>query len=108
MPAQKVRVVFLADADSEATQIELLEPTDASSPIAAFLEKRGPGQHHVAFLAEDIRAEMKRLAGQGKPAMADAPRPGARGHEVCFIHPKHAGGVLVELVAHGDKHGTAR
>jgi methylmalonyl-CoA epimerase len=90
--SQHVRVVFLDGS------IELLEPTSEQGAIAKFLKTRGPGLHHVAFHADDIAGAMKDLAAKGAPALDAAPRPGSRGHKVCFLHPKHAHGVLVELV----------
>ncbi len=79
------------------TKIELLEATRPDSPIARFLEKRGPGIHHVAFEVRDIRAEMERLRAEGFQLLNDEPRRGADNKLVCFVHPKSAGGVLVEL-----------
>lgn len=91
VPSQNVRVAFLSN------NVELLEPT-GDGAIAKFLKTRGPGLHHVAFRAEDISGEMARLAAAGLPPLDKAPRDGSRGHKVCFLHPKHAHGVLVELV----------
>lgn len=96
--AQKVRVAFLQAGE---TSIELLEPTGTEGAIAKFLETKGPGLHHVAFSVAKIDAEMERLRGAGLPPLEAAARPGARGHKVCFLHPKHAHGVLYELVSHG-------
>ncbi len=79
------------------TKIELLEATRPDSPIARFLEKRGPGIHHVAFEVRDIRAEMDRLRQAGFQLLNDEPKRGADNKLVCFVHPKSAGGVLVEL-----------
>ncbi len=100
VPSQKVRVAFL---QAGQTALELLEPTGEEGAIAEFLKTRGPGLHHVAFSVHAIGEHMKRLAQVGLPPLDAAPRPGARGHRVCFLHPKHADGVLVELVegAHG-------
>lgn len=98
VPGQKVRVAFLQAGE---TALELLEPMGQEGAVAKFLKTRGPGLHHVAFAVKDIQGHMSRLAGEGMPALEAAPRPGARGHKVCFLHPKHAHGVLVELVQHG-------
>lgn len=100
VPSQKVRVAFLQAGESS---IELLEPTGDEGAIAKFLKTRGPGLHHVAFEVSGIGGHMERLKADGTPALDAAPRPGARGHQVCFLHPKHAHGVLVELVepSHG-------
>lgn len=78
-------------------KIELLEATDPSSAIARFLEKNRPGIHHIAFAVEDIYKEMQRLEALGFRLLNDTPKKGADNKLVCFIHPKSAGGVLVEL-----------
>ncbi len=95
VPSQGVRTAFLGREDA---LIELLEPISEGGPVAEFLRKRGPGLHHVAFSVPDIAAASSRLARAGKPTIDEKPRPGARGLQVCFIHPKNCGGVLVELV----------
>ncbi|MBI3551635.1 MAG: methylmalonyl-CoA epimerase [Elusimicrobia bacterium] len=92
---QKVKVAFLQAGPSF---IELLEPTGPEGPVADFLKKRGPGIHHVAFSVKDLTGHIMRLTQEGLPPLDDKPRPGARGHHVCFLHPKFAQGVLVELV----------
>ena len=79
------------------TKIELLEATRPDSPIAKFIEKRGEGIHHIAYAVDDIRAEMERLRQEGFRLLNDTPKPGADNKWVCFLHPKDAGGVLVEL-----------
>jgi methylmalonyl-CoA/ethylmalonyl-CoA epimerase len=78
-------------------KVELLEATGADSPLSSFLEKRGPGLHHIAFLVGDIEAEMARLKQAGFELLSDRPRKGADDKLVCFVHPKSAGGVLVEI-----------
>ncbi|MDQ3050842.1 MAG: methylmalonyl-CoA epimerase [Bacteroidota bacterium] len=78
-------------------KIELLEATDANSPIARFIEKRGEGIHHIAFDVEDIVAEMKRLESEGFVLLNKEPKPGADNKLVCFLHPKNTNGVLIEL-----------
>ncbi len=78
-------------------KIELLEATREDSPIAKFIEKRGEGIHHIAFAVDDIRAEMKRLEAEGFRLLNKEPKRGADNKLVCFIHPKSANGVLVEL-----------
>ena len=92
---QKVVASFLQLGN---TKVELIEPTTADSPIAKFLDKKGEGTHHVAFEVEDIKAEMKRLKKEGFKLLSEEPRIGAGGKLICFIHPKTANGVLVELV----------
>lgn len=79
------------------TKIELLEATADHSAIAKFIERKGEGIHHIAFEVEDIHAEMERLRGEGFQLLNDAPKRGADNKLVCFIHPKSANGVLVEL-----------
>lgn len=78
-------------------KIELLESTRPDGPIAKAIEKRGEGIHHIAFEVADIKAEMARLKAEGFTLLNDEPKPGADNKLVCFIHPKSAGGVLVEL-----------
>ncbi len=78
-------------------KIELLESTRPDGPIAKAIEKRGEGIHHIAFEVADIRAEMARLKEEGFTLLNEEPKPGADNKLVCFVHPKSAGGVLVEL-----------
>jgi methylmalonyl-CoA/ethylmalonyl-CoA epimerase len=94
VPSEKVRVAFLPVGD---TRVELLEPTTPDSPVARFLEKRGEGLHHICFVVEDIRGAMKALAALGFELLSEEPRAGAHGSLVCFLHPRSAGGVLIEL-----------
>jgi len=79
------------------SKIELLEGTSPESPISKFIEKKGEGMHHIAFDVEDIEAEMKRLKELGFTLLSDKPKRGADNKLVCFIHPKSANGVLIEL-----------
>ncbi|MGD1148566.1 MAG: methylmalonyl-CoA epimerase [Thermoanaerobaculaceae bacterium] len=92
--SEKVRVVFLPVS---GTRIELLEPTGPDSPIASFIAKRGEGIHHICLRVDDIRATMADLKARGIEILSDEPRAGAHGSRVCFIHPRSAGGVLIEL-----------
>ncbi len=78
-------------------KIELLEASNPDSAIAKFIEKRGEGIHHIAFDVEDIEAEMERLKEQGFRLLNEKPKRGADNKLVCFVHPKSANGVLVEL-----------
>jgi len=78
-------------------KIELLEATDPKSPIAQFIEKRGEGIHHIAFDVDDILSEMERLRTAGFTLLNAEPKKGADNKLVCFVHPKTANGVLVEL-----------
>ncbi|MCX7783207.1 MAG: methylmalonyl-CoA epimerase [Meiothermus sp.] len=93
--SQGVEVWMLKSGPS---RLELLKATRPDSAIARFIEKRGPGMHHIALATPNISAELQRLAAQGTPLIDAAPRPGFGGHLVAFIHPKWSGGVLVELV----------
>jgi len=92
--AEKVRVAMLPAGDS---RIELLEPTAADSPVGKFLEKRGPGLHHVALRVPDLAAAVERLRSAGA-RLLNEPRRGAGGHLYVFVHPASAGGVLLELI----------
>lgn len=94
---QGVRVAMLPVGEP---RIELLEPTSESSPVARFLEKRGPGIHHIAVRVDDIRATLLRLKEGGARLIDESPRVGAGGCLVAFVHPTTAGGVLLELVEH--------
>ncbi len=80
-----------------STKIELLEATTEESAIAKFIAKRGEGIHHIAFEVEDIESEMERLRNEGFRLLNTAPKKGADNKLVCFVHPKDANGVLVEL-----------
>ena len=93
IPSQGVRVAFIG-------KVELLEPLGPESGVGRFLEKRGPGLHHIAFQVPDIKAALEELAQEGFRLIDEAPRPGAGGHQVAFIHPASVGGVLWELVQH--------
>jgi methylmalonyl-CoA/ethylmalonyl-CoA epimerase len=95
--SEKVRVAFF---ELGASRLELLESTDPDGPIARFLDKRGPGLHHVCIKVADIEAEIARYKKEGLVFVGDAPRIGAGGHKVAFIHPKSSGGVLIELAEH--------
>jgi methylmalonyl-CoA/ethylmalonyl-CoA epimerase len=79
------------------SKVELLEGTSADSPITKFIEKKGEGIHHIAFEVDDIEAEMKRLKDLGFTLLSDKPKHGADNKLVCFVHPKSAHGVLIEL-----------
>jgi methylmalonyl-CoA/ethylmalonyl-CoA epimerase len=92
--AQKVEVAFMGDGP----WIELVFGTAPDSPVAKFVEKRGPGQHHLAFSVPSIADELKRQSAAGATLIDAAARPGAWGHQVAFLHPKDQGGVLIELV----------
>jgi methylmalonyl-CoA/ethylmalonyl-CoA epimerase len=82
------------------TQIELIHPTTDDSALAKSIAKRGPGIHHICFRTDDIESDMARLKAKGYRFTSEAPRPGAHGTRQVFIHPKSAGGVLIELAEH--------
>ena len=95
-----VLALFLAPEGEPAPAgglLELLEPTDSDGPVARYLKRRGPGLHHVCFEVEDIHATLRALEERGVRLVDRAPRRGAGGHLVAFIHPASAGGVLLEL-----------
>lgn len=94
---QGVRVKMLPIGES---RIELLEPLSSDSAIAKFLEKRGPGIHHIAVRVDDIEAALLRFKSQGARLIDETPRVGAGGCLVAFVHPSSANGVLLELVQH--------
>src|SRR5258705_8396073 len=94
VPSQRVRAHFLPVGESK---LELLEPTGAESPIAKYLEKRGPGLHHITLRVEDIHSALRQLNDRGVKLIDAEPRAGAEGAMVAFIHPSSAHGVLVEL-----------
>jgi methylmalonyl-CoA/ethylmalonyl-CoA epimerase len=91
LPSQGVRVAFVG-------ALELLEPLGPETPVGRFLASRGPGLHHVAYRTPDLVAELARLVEAGVELIDHAPRPGARGHRVAFLHPGSTGRVLIELV----------
>lgn len=89
-----VKTAFFRQGDNK---IELLESTSPDGVIARFIESRGEGIHHIAFAVNDIYAEMERLKKEGYRLLSDSPRAGADNKLICFIHPKDAGSVLIEL-----------
>jgi methylmalonyl-CoA/ethylmalonyl-CoA epimerase len=97
VPTEKVKV---AAYDAGGVRIELLETTDPAGPIGRHLATRGPGLHHVCYRVDDIRKTLADLAAAEVRLVDKAPRPGAGGCQVAFVHPKGAGGVLVELSQH--------
>jgi methylmalonyl-CoA/ethylmalonyl-CoA epimerase len=97
--SQQVKVRAIQTGES---LLELLEPTSADSPIAVFLQKRGPGLHHVAFRVVNLESEIARLKQEGAVFISDVPRAGRAGTKVVFLHPKWAKGVLIELVEHDE------
>ena len=92
--SQKVRTVFFTVGD---IHIELLEPTSDDSPIAAFLEKKGEGFHHIAYRTDDINGQLEIAREHGCRLINEAPIQGAAGKQVAFLHPKGTFGVLTEF-----------
>lgn len=99
VPSEGVMTSFLNvdPGQDRPTKIELLAATTPDSPITTYLDKRGEGIHHLAFEVTDIVAEMERLRTAGFTLLSDVPKRGADNKLVCFVHPKSANGVLVEL-----------
>jgi len=93
--SQEVMTSFLRIGNSK---VELLQATTENSTIQKFLDKRGPGFHHVAFAVSNIENEMKRLREEGFTLLSEKPTKGADNKMVCFLHPKTTNGLLVELV----------
>jgi methylmalonyl-CoA/ethylmalonyl-CoA epimerase len=94
VPEQKVKVAMLRIGESK---IELLEPLASDSPVANFLEKNGPGIHHLAYEVKDIEAAIAKLIANGVRMIDEKPRNGAHGALIAFVHPKSSNGVLTEL-----------
>lgn len=92
--SQRVRAYFVPVGEAA---LELLEPTAPDSPIAKFVEKRGPGVHHVTLRVDDIREALARLKSRGIRLIDESPREGAEGALIAFVHPASTHGVLVEL-----------
>src|SRR5271165_5676188 len=94
VPSQKIRVGFFRIGD---VRLELLEPTEPASTVAAFLEKRGEGLHHVALSVAGLEERIAELKQSGVRMIDDVPRPGAHHMRIAFLHPKSTFGVLTEL-----------
>jgi methylmalonyl-CoA epimerase len=94
LPEHDVNVAFIGS-------IELIEPRSDSSRVARFLARHGPGLHHIAYRVPDLLSTLQHLNTREFQLIDKAPRPGARGDTVAFIHPKSTGGTLIELVQHG-------
>lgn len=91
---QKVTTAFLPVSESE---LELMESTSPDGPVAKYIEKRGQGIQHIAFRVENIEASLAELKEKGVRLIDEAPRKGAGGAKIAFLHPKATHGVLVEL-----------
>lgn len=94
VPDQNVDVAFLPSGESE---IELLEPISEQSGVARYLQKRGPGMHHICFEVDDIELMLGRMKAAGVPLINEKPTIGTGGKKIAFVHPRGTGGVLVEL-----------
>lgn len=93
--------------DGLLTQVQLVAPLAEGSAVHRFLERHGPGLHHVAYRVDDIRAMSGQLRRQGWRVLYDAPKAGTRGSLINFIHPKDTGGVLLELVEPVERRSAA-
>lgn len=102
VPHEGVRVAFIPCGE---TKIELLEPLSPDSTVGKYIEKRGPGVHHICMASDDVRADDARLREQGFQVLRPEPTRGAGGCWVQFVHPKSTGGVLLELSEPGEGGG---
>ena len=100
VPAQNARIALLKSGE---TSVELLEPTSEGSSLAKFIRDRGEGLHHIAFAVDDVERSMEELKAKGFRFVYEKPAEGKFGSRVNFIHPKTAGGVLVELTQNGHE-----
>jgi len=91
---QKVRVAFFQVGE---VRVELVEPAADDSPIRKFLDKRGPGLHHIAYRVADLPAVLSELKASGTRLIDETPRDGAHGMKIAFVHPASTGGVLTEF-----------
>ena len=94
VPTEQTRTAFFP---LPGTRIELITPLNGQGPVAASLERRGEGLHHICFRTDDLDGDMQRLREKGYRFLSESPKPGAHGTRVVFIHPKSGGGVLIEL-----------
>jgi len=92
--SENVSTAFFKTGENK---VELLQATAPESAIAKFIEKKGEGIHHIAFLVDDILAEMERLHQEGFVLLSESPKKGADNKMVCFVHPKDTNGVLIEI-----------
>ena len=102
LPERQLKVAFVQASN---LLIELLEPTDPDSTVSRFIERRGPGLHHLCFGTTDIREHLRDLKDKGVELIDESPRPGAQG-EVAFLQPSAALGVLVELLQPATNHSS--
>jgi methylmalonyl-CoA epimerase len=97
VPTEQVRIAFLPMGGPGGSEIELIEPTNADSSLAKFLEKRGEGLHHICLEVENIDTALAEMQAQGAPVLDKQPRIAAEGRAI-FLHPKGTNGVLLELL----------
>lgn len=97
---QKVRLAVFRVGE---TQIELLEPTAADSPILAFIEKRGEGMHHISYQVDDIEKQIAELKAKQVRMIDQSPRSGAHGSRIAFLHPQSSAKVLCEITQEVDR-----
>ena len=106
---QATDVAFLhpgnaADGSDDRAAVEIIAPA-GNAALSRFLARRGPGLHHVCFAVDDLPAALAALKAAGVRLIDETPRPGARGHDVAFVHPAATGGVLFELCAEAGSGG---
>jgi len=99
VPEQKVEIAAFSIGSA---RLELMASTDPQGAVGRFLAKRGPGLHHLALAVDDLSAELDRLDRAGVQLIDRQPRAGGMGTQVAFVHPRSSGGVLLELVEHGE------
>ncbi len=97
VPTEQVRIAFLPMGGPGGSEIELIEPINADSSLAKFLEKRGEGLHHICLEVENIDTALAEMQAQGAPVLDEQPRIAAEGRAI-FLHPKGTNGVLLELL----------
>lgn len=97
VPTEQVRIAFLPLGGPQGSEIELVEPLNANSSLAKFLEKRGEGLHHICLEVDDIDASLQEMQEKGAPVLDTQPRVAAEGSAI-FLHPKGTNGVLLELI----------
>jgi methylmalonyl-CoA/ethylmalonyl-CoA epimerase len=98
---QNVNTIMFSSSQTgtaEPTRLEILEPTDESSPIQKFLDKKGSGIHHMALSVDDVKSAIAHLTANDIEMIDTTPRAGAHNTKIAFVHPRSAGGLLVELV----------
>lgn len=97
---QKVKTAFFHVGE---VHIELLEPTSPESPVAKFLEKKGPGIHHIAYGTDNVKEQLRAAESEGCKLIDKEPRDGAGGKEIAFLHPKSTLGALTEFCREKDQ-----